>query len=50
MDELKGTDQCFNNNYSNSFIQFKNLLLESAKDNDFTAEMALRHEWLSEMN
>ncbi|PKC61114.1 hypothetical protein RhiirA1_467002 [Rhizophagus irregularis] len=48
MDELKGTDQYFNN-YSKSFIQFKNLLLESAKDNNFTAEMALRHEWLSEV-
>ncbi|CAG8724343.1 16736_t:CDS:1, partial [Rhizophagus irregularis] len=48
MDELKGTDQYFNN-YSKSFIQFKNLLLESAKDDNFTAEMALRHEWLSEV-
>jgi hypothetical protein len=43
MDDLKGgTD-----NYTNNFIQFKNLLLEAAKIN-FTAEMALKHEWLNE--
>ncbi|GBB98906.1 hypothetical protein RclHR1_03360003 [Rhizophagus clarus] len=45
MDELKGTDQCYN--FSKSFFDFKNILLEAAKNN-FTAEMALRHEWLNE--
>ncbi|CAG8497199.1 2235_t:CDS:2 [Funneliformis caledonium] len=44
LEDLKDSSQWYY--YSDQFIHFKNFLLDAAKKN-FTAEMALQHEWLN---